>query len=599
LAKKFCASFGTVLVLLGAVAATGFWATSRMASSTHEIASVAAVKATAANTVNGLSSYIHESQTRFVLTRNKSYSDHLGDVQSFEAGLAALARRSVTASDHAHLATIRGAFATVRHFDDVLHADVSAGRLAAATAIVEGPANDAADALANAASAYQAAADEQEATAVAQFASTRTLANWLMGAIAAFAILAALVLAYVLLRAIRRPLAQVQHAADAIADGDLEQTISVNSHDEIGQMAHSFANMLDYLRSLAAAAEQIAAGDLTVEIDPRSEHDTLRQAFARMATNLRQTIGEVARSADAVASTSQQMATTSQEVGRAVDEVATAMTAVAHGAERQVQVVASARSTASEVIEAMSRSAHNATAAATVAEQARSVAEDGIRAAQLATDAMQSVHESSRTVTETIGELDSKSEQIGAIVATITTIAAQTNLLALNAAIEAARAGEQGRGFAVVAEEVRKLAEDSQNAAGEISGLIEQIQGETSKAVGVVTDGAKRTNECAETVEQTRTAFQRIAATVADMSDRVELLATEAAQMAAGGERIRDDLSEVAAVAEQSSASSQQVSASTEQTSASTQQISASAQHLATIATELETMISQFKVTTA
>ena len=87
-------------------------------------------------------------------------------------------------------------------------------------------------------------------------------------------------------------------------------------------------------------------------------------------------------------------------------------------------------------------------------------------------------------MSDAIGELAAKSEQIGAIVQTITGIAEQTNLLALNAAIEAARAGEQGRGFAVVAEEVRKLAEESQHAAHEISELIGAIQEETTQGRG-------------------------------------------------------------------------------------------------------------------
>ena len=99
---------------------------------------------------------------------------------------------------------------------------------------------------------------------------------------------------------------------------------------------------------------------------------------------------------------------------------------------------------------------------------------------------MRAVRDSSTAVSGAIRELSSKSEQIGAIVETITGIAGQTNLLALNAAIEAARAGEHGRGFAVVAEEVRKLAEESQRAAAEISDLIGAIQAETTHAVGVV-----------------------------------------------------------------------------------------------------------------
>jgi methyl-accepting chemotaxis protein len=207
---------------------------------------------------------------------------------------------------------------------------------------------------------------------------------------------------------------------------------------------------------------------------------------------------------------------------------------------------------------------------------------------------MQSVRESSASVSDAIGELAAKSGQIGAIVQTITGIAEQTNLLALNAAIEAARAGGEGRGFAVVAEEVRKLAEESQHAAHEISGLIGAIQGETSKAVNVVQEGSRRTEEGALVVEQTREAFLRIGSSVDDMTARIEQIASVSAQIAASATSMQEHIGEAAAVAEQSSASTEEVSASTEQTSASAQEIAASAAMLSGSAEELNQLVARF-----
>jgi len=210
---------------------------------------------------------------------------------------------------------------------------------------------------------------------------------------------------------------------------------------------------------------------------------------------------------------------------------------------------------------------------------------------------MQSVRDSSASVTDAIGELAAESEQIGAIVQTITTIAEQTNLLALNAAIEAARAGDQGRGFAVVAEEVRKLAEDSQHAAQEISTLIATIQSRTTQTVAVVQDGAARTEHGAAIVERTRDAFERIGVSVEDMSQRVQQIAAMSAQVADSTVRMQDSVDAIAAVAEQSSAATEQVSASTEQTSASTEQIAASAHQLADTASTLEDLVARFRLT--
>ncbi len=207
---------------------------------------------------------------------------------------------------------------------------------------------------------------------------------------------------------------------------------------------------------------------------------------------------------------------------------------------------------------------------------------------------MTDVRGSTDAVTSSIRELAEKSEHIGAIVETITGIAAQTNLLALNAAIEAARAGEEGRGFAVVAEEVRKLAEESQRAAEEIAGLIGTIQHDTAEAVHVVEDGSRRTADGVSVVERTREAFVQIGQSVEDMAARVEQIAAAAEQVTASAASMRKGVSEVAAVAEQSSAATEEVSASTEQTSASTQEISAHAADMARTAEELRDTVGRF-----
>jgi methyl-accepting chemotaxis protein len=166
-------------------------------------------------------------------------------------------------------------------------------------------------------------------------------------------------------------------------------------------------------------------------------------------------------------------------------------------------------------------SAAAARATAEAADEARDMAQAGATSAHGATAAMGAVTEASDAASAAIGGLGAKSREIGGIVDTITAIAEQTNLLALNAAIEAARAGEQGRGFAVVAEEVRKLAEESQDAARTIGGLIAEIQRETAGAIEVVERGAQRTAEGAATVaeaEETSASAQEIAATAQSLA---------------------------------------------------------------------------------
>jgi methyl-accepting chemotaxis protein len=408
----------------------------------------------------------------------------------------------------------------------------------------------------------QAASDRAAAASAFSSARTLTLVLILVSLVVAGGI------AFVVARLITRGIAQALRAADGIAAGDVDQQVDIRSKDELGDLGVAFGSMIDYLKALAGDADRIADGDLTVAVTAKSDRDRLGRAFARMAESMRETVARVADVARVMASSSQQMASTSEEAGRAVHEIANAVGDVATGAERQVQLVEQARRSSEETGDA--------------ADQAWSYAEEGVAASAKATEAMNALRSSTGEITDAIRELAAKSEQIGGIVETITGIAGQTNLLALNAAIEAARAGEQGKGFAVVAEEVRKLAEESQTAAGSISTLVEQMQSETERTVGVVEQGAARTAESAETVEAARAAFERIGSSVQEMRGRIG--------------QIVEATGDVAAVAAQSSASTEQVSASTEETSASAQEIAASAQELARTAEELDRLVARFRV---
>ncbi|MCW3040231.1 MAG: hypothetical protein JWM31_2136 [Solirubrobacterales bacterium] len=372
--------------------------------------------------------------------------------------------------------------------------------------------------------------------------------------------------------------AQLGIGLRSLADGDLTYEVSPItppidhwSNDEIGDVAQS----TNLLRSgLIASIESYNAS----------------------RGQLGELIGEVSVAAASVSAGSQQMAATSGETGRAVTEIAHAVGDVASGAEKQVMTIESARQAADQVGEVSERSAKNASEAAHVAGEARGIAVAGSEAIGEATAAMETVRDASEQATKAIRELGAKSDQIGGIVDTIGGIAEQTNLLALNAAIEAARAGEQGRGFAVVAEEVRKLAEESQQAARSIAELVGEIQQETKSAVELVEAGSASTHAGATTVARAQEAFQAIGTSVADVSERVEQIAVVIQQVSSSAAAMRNDMTDVAAIAEESSAATEQVSASTQQTSAAAQEISASAAELATTAGQLEALVQRFKV---
>jgi methyl-accepting chemotaxis protein len=373
------------------------------------------------------------------------------------------------------------------------------------------------------------------------------------------------------------------------------------------------------LTALQGGVEALAAGDLTVAVAPTTEpladrgrdevaaaghtvDAVVAQARASIAAyeqtraELGVLLGGVRRSAHGISQASQQMARSSEEAGRAVVEITSAIGDLAQGSERQIGVVGDVQRSGAEVGRQMEASIADAKATAGVAATVREVALEGSQTAERATTAMREVGASTSAVTGAIRDLAGKSEEIGGIVNTITGIAQQTNLLALNAAIEAARAGEQGRGFAVVADEVRKLAEEAQQSAGQIAAVLAEVQRGTRDAVELVDDGARRTREGSEVVGHARDAFGRIADAIQDMAERVARMAAAAEESGAEGRSLQTEVAGLAAIAEQSSASAQQLSASTQETSVAAQEVSASAQELAATAQELDALVRRFRL---
>jgi methyl-accepting chemotaxis protein len=607
--RRLLAAFGLVVILIGVIMFVGLNGASSQSSAAAELTNsvrltreAMQVKFRGADFNGWQTAYAFDvirGATNATSDSAPSRKAFLASADSFRQELATLDNEPQTAQEQAATDAAKKAFDAFMATDQTVIRDYRKGTAAGiktANALVLGREIQLFGVISSNTDALVAMIKARSAQASANAMSAASSARTGMLVVGLIAALLAVGLAVLIARSISGPLSEIVRVGGAVAEGNVEQTVDTAGRDEVSDLARSFDGMLTYLKEMAGVADQIAQGDLTASVQPRSVRDALGNSFSVMIANLRKMVAQLTQAAGSVGSASQQMSSTSEETGRATGEIANAISDVAQGAERQVHVIEAARTAADEVAKAVKESAEQAEQTAEVANQARTTAQHGADAAEQANEAMHSVRNSSVAVSDAIRELASKSEQIGAIVATITGIAEQTNLLALNAAIEAARAGEQGRGFAVVAEEVRKLAEESQRAAHEISELVGAIQGETAKAVEVVEVGARKTADGAGVVEQTREAFLSIVGAVEDMVNRVEHIAAASQQIAASAGSMQENISEAAAVAEQSSASTEEVSASTEETSPSTQEIAASAQELASNADELNRLVGQFKV---
>ncbi len=364
-------------------------------------------------------------------------------------------------------------------------------------------------------------------------------------------------LSILLSRAVRRPLKILADGAALYSQGDLTRTILVSSRDEIGEVGAAMNRMQDHLKSLVLNIRQ-------------------------KSTLLAQAAGQLGANAD-------QSADSANSVAEAISEVAA-------GADKQNGTIAKVMSNVTKNAEDVRCMGQQAAGAADRSKEVAHKAEDGEIAAERAVNQMDQIEETVERSAAVVAKLGTMSQEIGHIVETISDIAGQTNLLALNAAIEAARAGESGRGFSVVAEEVRKLAEQSDQAAQQIVTLIGGIQAETENAVAVMAAGTREVRTGAEVVRTAGRSFQEINELVAAVSDQVRAISESFGSLAEGNTQILQAMHDLKSIGEAASQQTQNVSAATEEQSAAMQEIASAGHELTRYAEELQQAVDQFKV---
>jgi len=357
-------------------------------------------------------------------------------------------------------------------------------------------------------------------------------------------------------------------------------------------------------RPLIAATNHVgvmAQGDYSNDVPEAflargDEFGTMAKAFDNLTTTMRQTIKHIIQSSEQVAASSEELTAGAQQSADASNNIAISITQVAQGSEKQVSAVNETSAIVQEISATMEEMSATATEMATMSEQTASAAIEGKTSVDRAVTQMGAVSVGAKQAQTAAEELKASSAQIGEIVGLISTIAGQTNLLALNAAIEAARAGEQGRGFAVVAEEVRKLAEQSEQAAHQIKGLVESNHDSIGKVVTAIDVAGRELTQGVELVNVAGTNFGAINEQVSKVTDQVRIIAKAINEAAIGSQRIVGSIKEVESVSRDSAAEAQTVSAATEEQSASMEEIAASSQALAKLAVDLQAAISKFRI---
>lgn len=351
------------------------------------------------------------------------------------------------------------------------------------------------------------------------------------------------------------------------------------------------------LERLTVEAERLAQGDLTVDtsrLESNDEVGMLARSFGAMTTELRRMIRSISSHATDVASSTEELAATSQNTTEAVEEIATAMQEVAESTDEQMEQnrqVAHISTEMSRDLQTVSDEIGHVTEAAIVTTN---TARDGFETVQQAVREMEHLQQTSETLGTITTSLAERSSEVGQVIQLITNLSEQTDLLALNASIEAARAGEHGAGFAVVAEEVRQLAEQSNEAGRNVHQLIGDIQSQIESTVQTSHTSQEIVTNNLNLARGAGEAFETIYNEIARVTEEMKRATASLQTLSGETSRLLDTTEQSEQLSERSSHFVQQIAAASEEQYASIHEISGAIDTLTQMATELEQLTSHF-----
>ena len=351
-------------------------------------------------------------------------------------------------------------------------------------------------------------------------------------------------------------LSEFLNVSQRVYNGDMTINLDYDTPDEFGKIAHSYNDTLGKIRNITAEIQKIAV-ELT-----NSAHT--------MYTG----VHESAQVVNSIAVSINDIAELSISQNKNVDTAASALDNIVSGVNSVADLAKQTAEKASDVGNTVSQGLN------------------GINTIAQHMNRIETMVSSSAQQVDTLGH---RSEEIGQIVETIVNISGQTNLLALNAAIEAARAGEHGRGFAVVAEEIRKLAEDSQEAAQHIAELIGTIQGETKQAVEAMHNGNEGVRQGAEVVKKATEEFSQVGGMVDNMVEQMAQVADHIRQVSAESNNVVEATSQVTNDSNKIASETQQVSAASEEQSATMHELANENTKLEDMAKRLQEQLNVFR----